>query len=130
NNAGATRPLLLALRELGVNLAIDDFGTGYSSLTYLRQLPVNVLKIDQSFIRAIGTEREDTAILAAVINLARTLDHRVVAEGVETEQTRATLVQRNCECLQGYLFARPMPLEDVAGVVEHDAAWTMAGSGR
>jgi diguanylate cyclase (GGDEF)-like protein len=129
DNSTTTGPLLLALRDVGVNLAIDDFGTGYSSLTYLRQLPVNVLKIDQSFIGAIGTEREDTAIVAAVINLARNLNLSVVAEGVETPEQLAVLVQLNCEHLQGYLFARPAPADEVPQLVEQHATWTVVPAG-
>ena len=113
-----SEPLLRALRSLGVSLAIDDFGTGYSSLTYLRRLPINVVKIDQSFIRAIGTEREDAAIVAAVINLARNLNLQVVAEGIETPQQLATLIQLNCEHLQGYLFSKPKPADELAQLIE------------
>jgi diguanylate cyclase (GGDEF)-like protein len=123
DNSSHAQPMLRELRELGVNLAIDDFGTGYSSLTYLRGLPINVVKIDQSFIRAIGTDREDTAIVAAVIALARNLDLRVVAEGIETPQQLATLVHLNCEQMQGFLFSRPVPPEELAELVMRDRAW-------
>jgi diguanylate cyclase (GGDEF)-like protein len=116
-------PLLRELRDLGVDLAIDDFGTGYSSLTYLRPLPINQVKIDQSFVRAIGTDREDTAIVAAVIGLTRNLGLHVVAEGIETAEQLATLVHLGCEHLQGYLFSRPVPATDLAPLVEHDPAW-------
>jgi diguanylate cyclase (GGDEF)-like protein len=128
DNSANTEPLLRALRDLGVNLAIDDFGTGYSSLTYLRRLPINVVKIDQSFIRAIGTEREDTAIVAAVINLARNLNLHVVAEGVETPQQLATLVQLNCASLQGYLFSRPRPGDELSRLIERESSWLPAES--
>jgi diguanylate cyclase (GGDEF)-like protein len=123
DNSANVEPLLRSLRELGVNLAIDDFGTGYSSLTYLRRLPINVVKIDQSFIRAIGTEREDTAIVAAVINLARNLNLHVVAEGIETPRQLATLVQLNCAQLQGYLFSMPKPVDELADLIERTEAW-------
>jgi diguanylate cyclase (GGDEF)-like protein len=116
-------PLLRELRDLGVDLAIDDFGTGYSSLTYLRHLPINQVKVDQSFVRAIGTDREDTAIVAAVIGLARNLGLHVVAEGIETPEQLATLVHLGCEHLQGYFFSRPVPVTDLAPLVEHDPAW-------
>jgi diguanylate cyclase (GGDEF)-like protein/PAS domain S-box-containing protein len=102
-----TQVVLQALRALGVNLSLDDFGTGYSSLTYLRSLPINVVKIDKSFVRTLGTEREDTAIVSAVLSLARNLDVVVVAEGVETPEQLAVLLQLECPYLQGYLFARP-----------------------
>jgi diguanylate cyclase (GGDEF)-like protein len=118
-----TEPTLHALRSLGINLAIDDFGIGYSSLTYLRRLPVNFIKIDQSFVRSLGTERQDTAIVAAVINLARNLDLHVVAEGVETPEQLAALVQLNCEYVQGYLFATPQPVENLAALVERAGTW-------
>lgn len=128
DNSANTEPRLRALRGLGVNLAIDDFGTGYSSLTYLRRLPINVVKIDQSFIRTIGTEREDTAIVAAVINLARNLNLHVVAEGVETPQQLATLVQLNCEHLQGYLFSKPKPAHELPQLIEQPTSWLAAGT--
>ncbi len=118
DHSANAEPILRSLRDLGVNLAIDDFGTGYSSLTYLRALPINIVKIDQSFVRAIGTEREDTAIVAAVINLARNLSLHVVAEGIETPEQLATLVHLNCELLQGYLFSRPQPARDLDQLVE------------
>ncbi len=126
DNPQDAEQLLLSLRDLGVNLAIDDFGTGYSSLTYLRRLPINSIKIDQSFIRAIGTEKEDTAIVAAVINLARNLNLRVVAEGVETAQQLATLVHLNCAHLQGYFFSEPKPADELPALIEHIPAWTFA----
>jgi EAL domain-containing protein (putative c-di-GMP-specific phosphodiesterase class I) len=101
-----------------VNLSLDDFGTGYSSLTYLRAFPINTVKIDKSFVRTIGTEREDTAIVAAVIALANNLDIRVVAEGVETPEQLAVLLQLRCHYLQGYLFSAPRPGTDVGEIVE------------
>ena len=126
DNPQDAEQLLLRLRDLGVNLAIDDFGTGYSSLTYLRRLPITSIKIDQSFIRAIGTEKEDTAIVAAVINLARNLNLRVVAEGVETAQQLATLVHLNCAHLQGYFFSEPKPADQLPDLIERIPAWTFA----
>ena len=113
-----TQSILRELRSLGVNLSLDDFGTGYSSLTYLRAFPINTVKIDKSFVRTIGTEREDTAIVAAVIALANNLDIRVVAEGVETPEQLAVLLQLRCHYLQGYLFSAPRPGTDVGEIVE------------
>ncbi len=118
DDALTAEAVLQELRGYGVNLALDDFGTGYSSLTYLRTFPINIIKIDQSFVRTIGTEREDTAIVAAVVALARNLNLKVVAEGIETPEQLATLMYLNCDLLQGYLFARPAPLEDVPALVE------------
>jgi EAL domain-containing protein (putative c-di-GMP-specific phosphodiesterase class I) len=112
-----TQAILSELRGLGVNLSLDDFGTGYSSLTYLRSFPINIVKIDKSFVRTIGTEREDTAIVAAVIALAHNLDISVVAEGVETQQQLAVLLQLQCQFLQGYLFSPPRPDADIAGIL-------------
>ena len=118
DDAVSAQALLRALRGLGLNLSLDDFGTGYSSLTYLRAFPINILKIDKSFVHAIGTEREDTAIVAAVIALAKNLGLRVVAEGVETHEQLAVLLQLQCPYFQGYLFSRPRPVDEVADLVE------------
>jgi EAL domain-containing protein (putative c-di-GMP-specific phosphodiesterase class I) len=112
-----TQVVLQDLRGLGVNLSLDDFGTGYSSLTYLRSLPINVVKIDKSFIRTLGTEREDTAIVSAVLSLARNLDVVVVAEGVETPEQVAVLLQLQCPYLQGFLFSRPRRGEDLDALI-------------
>ncbi len=113
DDALTVEPLLRQLRAQGVNLALDDFGTGYSSLTYLRAFPINIVKIDKTFIRSIGTEREDTAIVAAVIALADNLDINVIAEGIETEEQFAVLHQLACPYMQGYLFAQPKPIDQV-----------------
>jgi diguanylate cyclase (GGDEF)-like protein/PAS domain S-box-containing protein len=118
DDAVSVEMLLRELKQLGVMLALDDFGTGYSSLTYLRSFPIDIVKIDQSFIRAIGTEREDTAIVAAVVALAKNLDVAVVAEGVETHEQLAVLLQLQCPYLQGYLFAEPRPSNEIARLVE------------
>ena len=117
-----TRAILGDLRDLGVNLSLDDFGTGYSSLTYLRAFPINIVKIDKSFVRTIGTEREDTAIVSAVLALAKNLDISVVAEGVETHEQLAVLLQLHCPYLQGYLFSKPRPSAEIAELVEADPA--------
>jgi diguanylate cyclase (GGDEF)-like protein len=106
----ATRTLR-QLRDLGVHLAIDDFGTGYSSLTYLKQFPIHELKLDKSFVDGVGTNVEDSAIVAAVINLARAVDLHVVAEGVENLRQHAALRALGCDYGQGYLWHRPAPLD-------------------
>ena len=118
DDAFAAEKQLRSLREIGVGVALDDFGTGYSSLTYLRAFPIDAIKIDRSFVSTIGTKREDTAIVAAVVALARNLDLKVVAEGVETHEQLAALLYLNCSHVQGYLFARPVPATQVIGLVE------------
>jgi EAL domain-containing protein (putative c-di-GMP-specific phosphodiesterase class I) len=117
-DAGIHRETLAGIRELGVGLAIDDFGTGYSSLTYLKRFPVNVLKIDQAFVRGLGEDAADTAIVRSVIDLAHAVGLVVVAEGVETRQQLVHLRALGCDLGQGYFFARPQPaaeLEELLG---------------
>ena len=118
DDAAAAEVLLHSLRGLGVKLALDDFGTGYSSLTYLRNFPINIIKVDQSFIRTIGAKREDTAIVEAVIALASNLNVKVVAEGVETLEQYAELDRLRCDSIQGYYFSPPRPLAEVPRMVE------------
>lgn len=101
--------------RMGVTLALDDFGTGYSSLTYLRKLPVDILKIDQSFVRNMLTDQEDRGIVEAVIHLANAFKREVIAEGVETLAHGAALMKMGCKLAQGYGIARPMPDHEVLG---------------
>lgn len=103
--------LLEAIRELGVRVAIDDFGTGFSSLSYLRQLPINKVKLDRSFIHDITSNTDSAAIVQGVITMAHHLGLQVVAEGVETLAQQEDLMARGCDLLQGFRFSRPVPLE-------------------
>jgi diguanylate cyclase (GGDEF)-like protein/PAS domain S-box-containing protein len=108
DDANAVIDTLRRLKDLGLTIAIDDFGTGYSSLSYLRRFPVDVLKVDQSFVDGLGPDPEDSAIVAAIVNLARTLELRAVAEGVETGDQLAALVRLGCDAAQGYWFTPPV----------------------
>ncbi|OQA33021.1 MAG: Phytochrome-like protein cph2 [Betaproteobacteria bacterium ADurb.Bin341] len=104
---------LSALRQRSISVAIDDFGTGYSSLSYLNRLPANRLKIDRSFITAISDGSSESSIPEMIVQLGHQLNMKVIAEGVETEQQRALLQGMGCDEIQGFLYARPMPLEDL-----------------
>ncbi|MCK9354364.1 MAG: EAL domain-containing protein [Gallionella sp.] len=101
-----------ALKEIGVALSMDDFGTGYSSLSYLKQLPLDQIKIDQSFVRDIATDSSDAVMVRTILDLAENFGLNVVAEGVETDEQRLFLKRHGCEAYQGYLFSRPVPVEE------------------
>jgi diguanylate cyclase (GGDEF)-like protein len=112
-DAASALSVLRALKEIGVQLAIDDFGTGYSSLSYLQRLPLDFLKVDQSFVEALGVNAEGEAIVCAVINLAHALGLKVVAEGVETTEQLEILRSFRCDMAQGFLFSRPLPAAEI-----------------
>jgi diguanylate cyclase (GGDEF)-like protein/PAS domain S-box-containing protein len=105
---------LTALRDVGVKLAIDDFGTGYSSLTHLRRFPIDVLKVDRSFVNGLGTNRNDTSIVRAVVSLARAMDLTTVAEGVERLEQVDQLAAMGCDRIQGFLYGRAVPANELA----------------
>jgi predicted signal transduction protein with EAL and GGDEF domain len=113
-----TGPVLHKLKDMGVRLAIDDFGTGYSSLSYLRQFPIDTLKVDQSFVHEIDSDPNDATIVSAVINLGRSLKHRVIAEGVETTGQLAFLQALGCDEGQGYYFSRAVCAPEFAKLLE------------
>jgi diguanylate cyclase (GGDEF)-like protein/PAS domain S-box-containing protein len=108
---------LRALHQLGVRISLDDFGTGYSSLAYLHRFPVHTLKVDQSFVRDIKSDRDDAAIVSTVISLARQMSLKALAEGVETEGQLAFLRVRGCDSFQGYLFCRPQPAAETEALL-------------
>jgi EAL domain-containing protein (putative c-di-GMP-specific phosphodiesterase class I) len=107
------------LRELGVSIAIDDFGTGYSSLRYLQQLPIDKLKIDQSFMHDIKSEQDQSMLIDTFIMLSANLGFKVIAEGVETREQLAYLKKINCHQVQGFYFAKPMPATQAASVTAY-----------
>jgi len=112
-HSATTRRHLTAIRQLGAGIAIDDFGTGYSNLSALRQMPATSLKIDQSFVRGMGTSRHDEAIVRSVADLARSMGFRVVVEGVETHHLYDSVLAMACDEAQGFHIARPLPSADV-----------------
>jgi diguanylate cyclase (GGDEF)-like protein/PAS domain S-box-containing protein len=118
----STAGILRTLRQRGVRVAVDDFGTGYSSLSYLRKLPIDSLKVDQSFVRQITTGGDDVAIVTAVINMARSLKLKVIAEGVETRTELEFLKAHHCDEAQGYYFSKPVPARQFAALLERGAA--------
>jgi EAL domain-containing protein (putative c-di-GMP-specific phosphodiesterase class I) len=104
--------ILDELRRIGIQVAVDDFGTGYSSLAYLRELPIDELKLDRSFIASMGADDRSRAIVQSAIDLAHSLGLRMVAEGVEDEHTARQLSDAGCDEAQGFYFSRALPVEE------------------
>ncbi len=113
SNPEATIDVLTKLQTKGVAISVDDFGTGFSSLSYLKRLPIDSLKVDQSFVRELATDPDDAALVMAIVSLGHTLRLRVVAEGVETQEQLRFLRLLRCDEIQGYLISKPLP---VAGI--------------
>ena len=117
-----TARILGAMHELGVRLAIDDFGTGYSSLSRLRQLPLDILKIDRPFVRPLPADPQAASAMQAIVQLAHGLDMVPLAEGVETEEQREFLVRTGCRLGQGFLFGRAVPPGEIEPMVRGGGA--------
>jgi EAL domain-containing protein (putative c-di-GMP-specific phosphodiesterase class I) len=107
-----------ALKDIGVQFSLDDFGTGYSSLQYLSRLPLDQIKIDSSFVRDIASDSSDREIVGTIIAMAQNLYLDIIAEGVETEQQRQFLLGNGCFQFQGYLFGKPMPIEEFEAILK------------
>lgn len=121
DDAEDIRWTLSELDAMGLSIAIDDFGTGYSALGYLNRFPIGVLKIDRSFVRDITTDRDRAELVKAIVSMARSLRKRLIAEGVETDAQAAYLSNLGCHVVQGYLFGKPMPLDEIEKLIVQDA---------
>jgi EAL domain-containing protein (putative c-di-GMP-specific phosphodiesterase class I) len=122
-NPDAVRQALSEIKVQQIDTCLDDFGTGYSSLSHLQQLAIRFLKIDQSFVRRLGTEDDALAIVKTIIALAHQLGRQVIAEGVETAEHLVILRSLGCEYGQGYYFAKPLPPEDVGPLLSSSRHW-------
>ena len=129
-NVARAASILNALKVLGIRIALDDFGTGYSSLSYLQSLPLDRIKIDQSFIANLGRTDRSLAIVRAVIGLAHGLGLPVLAEGVETNDQLRTLIREGCDEMQGFLIGRPRPIEVYADIAGHGRTGSPDGEER
>ena len=105
------------IKALGIMISLDDFGTGFSSLSYLKRLPIDELKIDQSFVSDLITSTESEAIVESIIRLGQSLNMSVIAEGVENEAQKEKLMKMNCKKFQGYLFTKPLQAEDIESLI-------------
>jgi EAL domain-containing protein (putative c-di-GMP-specific phosphodiesterase class I) len=123
DDAEETVSRLEQLKALGVHLAIDDFGTGYSSLSYLRRFPVDILKVDQSFVSGLGHDPEDSAIVQAVVSMGKALRMTTLAEGVETAHHVIELRELDCDVAQGFHFARPVPAAQFEALLDAGDDW-------
>ncbi len=115
-----TIEILTDLKMRGLQIAIDDFGTGYSSLSYLNRFPIDRLKIDRSFIADIASNEDDRLLVSLIVDMGRKLGLNVIAEGVEDEVQKHLLIGMGCHAMQGYLFGRPIPFEDLCRWVERE----------
>ncbi|MDD5272227.1 MAG: EAL domain-containing protein [Methylovulum sp.] len=119
---------LQRLKKMGIKIALDDFGTGYSSLSYLKSFPIDVLKIDQSFIREMTVESKDARLTSAIIEMGHSLGQKIIAEGVETEQQLEYLTHRGCDIIQGYFFSKPLPTQDMTRLLAKEAQQHLTSS--
>ena len=113
-NVDVTLSVLQELKAMGLTLAIDDFGTGYSSFAYLKRFPISKVKIDRSFVRDVAVNPDDAAITTAIISMAKSLNLKVIAEGVEDEAQMSFLRSHQCDEIQGYYFSKPLSVDKVA----------------
>ncbi|UJP01273.1 MAG: EAL domain-containing protein, partial [Nitrosomonas sp.] len=113
-----TLATLLALREYHIQIALDDFGTGYSSMYYLKRLPINNIKVDQSFVRGLLDKKENLAIVRAIISLSKNLGFSVTAEGIESLNQAQVLKYFGCETLQGYYFSKPITMQEMLALTD------------
>ncbi len=128
SNADVTLSVLRELKAMGLKLAIDDFGTGYSSFSYLKHFPVSKLKIDRSFVRDVAVNPDDAAITTAIIGMAKSMNLKVIAEGVEDEAQMSFLRARQCDEIQGYYFSRPLAPEEAADKLRGTAVHALSAS--